>query len=552
MEQRKTHCERRSPMMAHQLPCPNPNCQHVFSPAEVQGATTLLCPRCGTQFQFRAAGAGSAPAAIPRAKPVRPAAAPRTPPPPARPASGGVPLARPVAPRSPGPPPVVPRELDIVDPEASASEPFPDTVVLSADQAASRPTTLEPATFTDDGGPLVRPRYQPRRSSWLPYVVSGVLAVLLIAAIIVAVVLRSDSDSTDDKRGVDKKTIAHVIDGYIRTATKEAKDEHVFRLSLPDKTWTHDTSLKKHLGASVALKRADPEAWLAVLVKDFGGVKPRDADLIKEAKERLEDFFGDFLELGDRVDQTELAGTTAQRLIFKGKWQPGTCRGEIFMLSQRGLGYWLVLLAPTSDTVESEVAAFQSEKNRLALVDQRTGWREQPRRIETFEGNKLAFSLQAPDGVWERFPPLADEERIDLYLSGKFLKEKDNRKNASAMVLSLARREDSKEALRAARDWLEKKKKDEATDASLVLAGGEEIPLQEELGTVATFGNRRGRYLELRLQTREKPLSYLLLAVVPEPDKTLVISCECTWDNRLIWRQEFLDLLGTLEMKKTE
>jgi hypothetical protein len=40
--------------MTRQLPCPNPSCPQVFDPEAVAGAASLVCPLCGTRFQFRA------------------------------------------------------------------------------------------------------------------------------------------------------------------------------------------------------------------------------------------------------------------------------------------------------------------------------------------------------------------------------------------------------------------------------------------------------------------------------------------------------------------
>ena len=34
--------------MATSFPCPNPTCGQVFSPDAIKGATSLVCPRCGT------------------------------------------------------------------------------------------------------------------------------------------------------------------------------------------------------------------------------------------------------------------------------------------------------------------------------------------------------------------------------------------------------------------------------------------------------------------------------------------------------------------------
>jgi hypothetical protein len=55
--------------MPRRLPCPNPACTQVFDPEAVAGAASLVCPRCGTRFQFRAAAPAARPA-VPVAEPV--------------------------------------------------------------------------------------------------------------------------------------------------------------------------------------------------------------------------------------------------------------------------------------------------------------------------------------------------------------------------------------------------------------------------------------------------------------------------------------------------
>ena len=48
----------------------------------------------------------------------------------------------------------------------------------------------------------------------------------------------------------------------------------------------------------------------------------------------------------------------------------------------------------------------------------------------------------------------------------------------------------------------------------------------------------------------DEPKRYFLLAVINDPGIAYVVLCECTWESRQIWRQEFLDLLRSLTVKK--
>jgi hypothetical protein len=566
--------------MPNLLPCLNPACSHAFTAEQLKGVTMLRCPACGMEFRFGESTATQAarPAVSRKATPALPpvpitkpvSASPRVQPAPPRaapPRTTPPPVARPPAPaaraRGAGLPPPIPATTAVT---AAESEILPDTVLpedgvvapvaplvapLVAPPVAAPVAPASPASgFADamaNTGPLIRPRYRPGGWGWPAYLGLGGGVLLAVAAVFLVVILsRRRGVDPDDGKGTEKKPPpARVIEGYVRSGTKEEK---VVRLTIGDKPWEHETNLRKGFDAVVALQRKDAKAWLGIVVKDYGGTRPRDAELIAAAKERLEDVFDNSLELGDEVQKVELAGEPAQRIVFKGKLESAVCRGECYMLSQRGLGYWLYLIAPTADAVRKELAELQ-EANVIAFVDERLAWREQPVKLESFAANKLPVALQAPEGVWEKFPPFEEDDCTDLYLAGKYKQEKDNRKNASAAVLALDKEADTKSALAAARDFVEKKRKEENKDAVLALAGGGDIPEQGELGTTAKFANRQGRIVELRVQDKERPLRYLMLAVIVEPERTIAVVCECSWESRLIWREDFRELLATLRVK---
>lgn len=210
------------------------------------------------------------------------------------------------------------------------------------------------------------------------------------------------------------------------------------------------------------------------------------------------------------------------------------------MLTYHGVGYWFYLAAPTKAAVQGEFAALAKG---FALLDARPKWRAQPPRRETFAAYKLPLTFTAPEGVWEKFPAREEDDKADMFLVGRYLKEKDNRKNAQVMVLTLPKQKDSKAALKAARDYLDSRKTDK--DSQYFLA--EESQTDE--GTQTNIGNRRGRLVELRLEAGGENLRYLLLAVLNEPEG-MVIVCDSTWENRLIWRQDFYDLLASLRVGK--
>jgi len=120
-----------------------------------------------------------------------------------------------------------------------------------------------------------------------------------------------------------------------------------------------------------------------------------------------------------------------------------------------------------------------------------------------------------------------------LFLFGRYLKEKDNRKNASVLILALDKKASLKESLTDARAYFDGKKKEEDKNYQTepITEKGEEL-------------------LELRLLLGNEPKRYVLLAVADGGAQHFAILCDCTWESRQIWRQDFLDLLRTFQLKK--
>ena len=105
--------------------------------------------------------------------------------------------------------------------------------------------------------------------------------------------------------------------------------------------------------------------------------------------------------------------------------------------------------------------------------------------------------------------------------------------------------------MKAAREYLDKKVMGDNTMYKIVHAA-DVAEGQTEIGTVGDVGNRRGRLIDLKLQFNDEAKRYYLLAVINEPDIAYAILCDCTWESRQIWRQDFLDVLRSLIVKKGE
>ncbi len=506
--------------MADTLPCPNPTCTHVFTPVEIKGATALTCPLCRHTFQLRA-----------RAKP-----ASAKPQPPAKPQAAAKPQTA-TKPQAPVKPPVAaPRPVE-ADAELDTELLDPPTPVAAP--AVPGMPAADPFALDAHDAPLIRARAAPRRR-WLAKLIVGLLVIMLCAGGVVAYLNfypRGDGGTDEPVAPIETSR------GKIRNARN--LEEPVFKISLAKGVWTHDGELRNSLKAVLGLQRSNPEVRLAVAARDWGMQKPRDAELVQEAIDRLEGHFGDTLELAEKAVPTEFAGLPTQSLEFRGELHQVVWRGECLTFTDHGIGYWLFLAAPSLDVARQELADLKEKRGFSVVHEQRRGWTEQPPKMDTFSAGKLPATLRAPEGIWDKARVEDEDERGELLLLGRYQKEKDNRKNAIVLVLSLDKKADLKAAAKAARDYVETRKKEEAPEYQLAVAADG----KRDDGPITDLGNRRGVLLDFRVSLQNDPKRYMLLAVIHD-EKTIAIRCECAWENRHIWRQEFLDLLSSLRVRK--
>jgi len=147
----------------------------------------------------------------------------------------------------------------------------------------------------------------------------------------------------------------------------------------------------------------------------------------------------------------------------------------------------------------------------------------------------LPLSLTAPEAVWEKQDVTKVEERGVLLLYGRYLQEKDNRKNALVLVVALDKQDG---AVKATRAYFEEKRKELNKDY-----------LFEQIGE-GVVGERKIPYAEVKVQLGPQPTRYFLVAALQGKANTIGILCDSTWESRQIWRQDFLDLLKTLQLQE--
>jgi hypothetical protein len=341
----------------------------------------------------------------------------------------------------------------------------------------------------------------------------------------------------------------HVFNGTLWTMRgKEAKEEKVFRLTVAHDTWDWDEATRKRLEAILAIRRDTPLVLLAVAVKDYGTRKPGNAELLDEAKKRLENYFDNNPEMND-PDSKPFAGQTAQRLVFRGVRNEVVANGECYMFAYHGFGYWFYIWGTELPDAQKELKALQQNPGKgFVPVTERAGWKER-RPVETFKG--VGFTLQGTEGLWEASTDKnEDEPQAAMYLIGRNRTDpKDNIKNAHGKVLVLPREADLKTALKAARLFVEEHKT-KVYENVKYLPATDKPGSEGDAGSEEALGDRPGRVLELRVNLKDSESAwFLLLAAVNGPDGVYALVCECRWEARELWQEEFRDLAKSLRLK---
>src|SRR5947209_5936635 len=401
--------------MADQLPCPNPTCSHVFTLAVLQASPAVVCPRCGFSMQGKAAPP----------KPAAPAKAPPASPPLALPVGGTILTAEIVAP--------APQRAAVVSP--------PPPVVAPPIAPAYAPPVAAPG-----------PRADGLRAALRMCIVLGAvgMAVLLVIGGVFAILVGFGFATPRELltlqalHNIGKDSATTGRQPFVgRARTVKGTEEKAFRLLLAKDVWTPDKDLRTRLGALGAWQNKDAGVWLAIAVKDFGTHNPREAELVQSGMERLEAYFGEALELAAKTESVEFAGTAAQKLTFKGQLNAVVRWGECVMLAHQGFGYWIFLAGPTLEETQPLEDELKAEQTGFALETDRKGWREQPPPVDRFVSSDGVLSLTAAEGVWEKATqPNVEYETGTLLLLGRYLKERDNLKNAHLQTLTLPKHDD--------------------------------------------------------------------------------------------------------------
>jgi hypothetical protein len=335
---------------------------------------------------------------------------------------------------------------------------------------------------------------------------------------------------------------------YVRN--HRGQDEKAFTLTLDKGTWAVDKEMKNRLKALAAFKRADPsaDAWVAVAVQDFGFRKPREGELLNGAIERLRVQFGDSLMINTKPEPAKVGGVEASRCAFVGRTNI-VWNGECYLVPHHGFAYWIFVASPTLEAAQQQFAELDEQK-AFAFTTERRGWTEQPPDMESFAALGNAFFVQAPRLVWRKNDPKTEDENGVIFLSGLFQSLSTHgpdfatAKNATFVGVALDRKADLREAYKSAVAYFEKRKLEESKDYRF-----EPIEATAHLkGELAEVGDQPGSIGEAKLMRGAEKMRFIVFAAFNDAAKTYGLRFECAWENQMIWRKEFQELIKTVRL----
>jgi hypothetical protein len=388
-----------------------------------------------------------------------------------------------------------------------------------------------PSDFTPPR--LIRHKARPKKGGILKYVLLAAAGVLVVTLGATGWLLRGRLG----RMGNTQQSSAPTYDSTL----------YNFSFRYPPSPWRQDERLRLDLRTGVALRRTDPNGWLAVLTNDYKERTPSDAEMVDEGVRRLKGYFKDSFEWEQKPD-TQLAGRRALRLEFVGTVNSVEMTGECVMLAANGIGYWFVTWTPTAD---NDVLAdrWEAIRSGFALGKEREGWAEKPPKQLVLAGTKVPYTLRYLEGIWEKQddPSAYDPDADSALLGHDQAEPKDTDKNGTAVVLVLPKQDTLEAAVKAARDHVLGQEKKLYPDCTIEDADPKATAADRPPDRV---GNKDGRVVKLHVKTPDALEHFVYLAVVHQPEQVLAIQCECDWRRRVYWEVNFKQLVREFKLGK--
>ncbi len=200
-------------------------------------------------------------------------------------------------------------------------------------------------------------------------------------------------------------------------ATANKYKELNFEFEPPTSPWVLDSDLRNELGSPFILvyKRDNPDACMAIGVKDYDPRSPRESELQKGLMQALEKI----LDMATfRPDPSQMRdpwmGQEVKGFKFHAQLKDGTTvDGEACRIAYNGIGYWFLSWTGENNIYEEMKHEFAETRRHCKLLDFRKDWRERQSAIVPFKGDRVDYTIFDAEGIWE------DDKDSDLKYEGE-------------------------------------------------------------------------------------------------------------------------------------
>jgi hypothetical protein len=322
--------------------------------------------------------------------------------------------------------------------------------------------------------------------------------------------------------------------------------------------WKKDAELQFRMHVATAARRSKPAAAMAFVSRDYKTRLPGDSELIDETLAKLHNQFKR-VEWENAPGEPLLAGQRVLAICFDATdADEVNVLGTAYLLAYRGVGYWLILWAPAGDR---EQAAPELERIRASFAlspSFREGWQESQPKPELLRLKEADLSLAYSKTVWEEEDKTGFDPKAVRVLKGSFPADGASRRRdrhagkvAIVQVLVLDAVDPASARDKARTYLLEAQKDPDRGNYPKTTLTTVKNKSGEEEDNDADFGPLHGRLTKLRMANTEDRERFVVLGVVPRPERRLVVVwCECDWSLRDYWDQEFGTLLNSLRPLK--
>ncbi len=327
-----------------------------------------------------------------------------------------------------------------------------------------------------------------------------------------------------------------------------------FAYRLPDPPWVKDPATQNDLGVhAFALRRTEPDAWVALEVSDFGNQTPTDAELTEKMTDQLRRVF---VNLPDNppLEPATWAGHDAKRCQFRAEHKAsGTiCVGECYLLGYKGLGYWFYAWAAERDAA-AVAEELEDLRGRFRILDERKDWSGRTGTEITFTGESGAarYKLTSHESIWTKPPGLAptdEDPKADLLLKAELKGRQKRDFPPRAMLVVLVLKEDGDPA-EVAGKYVRKRHSPDPE----VFGPTRITELTGDPAGDAAPGPEGGGTLAVRLQvspggenaskSAEKLVVY---SAIRSGDAVVVAEGSCPWTQRAALERRLIRLVGSL------